>query len=83
LQKKDPVEFLKTMMPRVKHVHLSDGVGTDGEGIQVDEGDVPWKTLMPEILKTGVTVSPEIWMGHRENGEGFITALIRLKKYGL
>jgi len=83
LHKKDPVEFFKTMAPRVKHVHLSDGVGTDGEGIQVDEGDVPWQTLMSEILKAQVTISPEIWMGHRDNGEGFITALNRLKKYGL
>ncbi len=81
--KKDPVEFFKTLKPLVKHVHLSDGVGTDGEGIQINEGDVPWSKLMPEILKADVTMSPEIWMGHRYNGEGFITALNRLKKYKL
>ena len=82
LYKKNPVEFFKTMKPLVKHIHLSDGIGTDGEGIQMDEGDVPWKALMPEILKTNVTMSPEIWMGHRYNGEGFLTALKRMKKYG-
>lgn len=81
--KKDPVEFFKRLKPLVKHIHLSDGVGTDGEGVQINEGDVPWKKLMPEILKTDVTMSPEIWMGHRYNGEGFLIALNRLKKFGL
>ncbi len=81
--KKDPVEFFKIIKPLVKHIHLSDGVGTDGEGIQVEEGDIRWKELMPEILKANVTMAPEIWMGHRYNGEGFLTALKKLKKYGL
>ncbi|MBI2476219.1 MAG: N-acetylneuraminate synthase family protein [Candidatus Taylorbacteria bacterium] len=81
--KKDPLAFFKTLKPLVKHIHLSDGIGTDGEGIQVGDGDVPWKILMPEILRTNVTMAPEIWMGHHYNGEGFITALKRLKKYGL
>lgn len=81
--KKDPVAFFKTLKPFVKHVHLSDAVGTDGEGIQIDEGDIAWKELMPEILKANVTMTPEIWMGHRNNGEGFLIALNRLKKFGL
>lgn len=80
--KKDPVQFFKTLAPLVKHIHISDGIGTDGEGVQINEGDVPWTKLMPEILKADVTMSPEIWMGHRDNGEGFITGLKRLKKYG-
>ena len=81
--KKDPLEFFKILKPVVKHIHLSDAVGTDGEGIQIGEGDVAWGTLMPEILKADVTMAPEIWMGHRYNGEGFLTALTRLKKHGL
>ncbi|KKU68833.1 MAG: N-acylneuraminate-9-phosphate synthase [Parcubacteria group bacterium GW2011_GWA2_47_16] len=81
--KKDPVEFFKTLKPLVKHIHLSDGVGTDGEGIQIDEGDVRWSKLMPEILRANVTMAPEIWMGHRYNGEGFLVALNRLKKFNL
>ena len=80
---KDPVEFFKTLKPLVKHIHLSDGVGTDGEGIQIDEGDVRWSKLMPEILRANVTMAPEIWMGHRYNGEGFLVALNRLKKFNL
>ncbi len=81
--KKDPLEFVKKIKSHIKHVHISDGIGTDGEGIQIDEGDVPFKDLVLEILKTKATISPEIWMGHRNGGEGVWTALERLKKYGL
>ena len=81
--KKDPVEFFKKLKPLVKHIHISDGIGTDGEGIQIDDGDIVWDLLLPEILKADVTMAPEIWMGHRFNGEGFITGLKRLQKHGL
>ncbi|MSU55021.1 MAG: acetylneuraminic acid synthetase [Candidatus Taylorbacteria bacterium] len=81
LAKKDPIKYFETLKPLIKHIHLSDGAGTDGEGLQVGEGDVPWNILMPEILKVDVTISPEIWMGHRDHGEGFITALKRLQKH--
>lgn len=81
--KKDPVEFFKKIKSLVKHIHLADGIGTDGEGIQIGEGDVPWKRLMLEILKAEVTMSPEIWMGHRYEGEGFWKALNKLKKFGM
>lgn len=80
---KDQLEFAKKIKAHVKHAHISDAIGTDGEGIQVDEGSVPFKKLMPEILKLNITMSPEIWMGHRNGGEGVWTALNRLKKYGL
>ena len=83
LTKKDPLEYFRTMRPFVKHIHLSDAIGTDGEGIQIEEGDVPWEKLMPEILATNTTIAPEIWMGHRNQGEGFLKGLKRLKNYGL
>ena len=79
--KKDPIEFFKTLKPLVKHIHLSDAIGINGEGIQIGDGDVPWDKLMPEILKTNVNMTPEIWMGHRYRGEGFISALKKLNKY--
>jgi N-acetylneuraminate synthase len=81
--KKDPIEFFKTIKPLVKHVHVSDGVGVDGEGVQIGEGDVAWDKLMPEIIKSKVTMTPEIWMGHQYQGEGFLKALTKLKEFGL
>ncbi len=81
--KKDPLQFAKKVGKYVRHAHISDAIGTDGEGIQIDEGSVPFKKLMPEIVKLRITMSPEIWMGHRNGGEGVWTALKRLKKHGL
>ncbi len=81
--KKDPVAFFKILRPFVRHIHLSDGGGTDGEGLQIGNGDVPWKKLLPEVKKTKVSYTPEIWMGHRNHGEGFWIALKQLKRLGL
>ena len=77
--KKDPVEFFKTVAPYVRHIHLSDAAGTDGEGLQIGEGNVPWSKLIPLIKKSGIGYTPEIWMGHRNGGEGFWVALKRFK----
>ncbi|MFA6294947.1 MAG: N-acetylneuraminate synthase family protein [Candidatus Paceibacterota bacterium] len=82
-KKIDPVEFLKKISPFVKHVHISDGAGVDGEGLQIGDGDAPIKKLIPIIKKIKASFVPEIWMGHQFNGEGFWTALNILKKYGL
>ncbi len=81
--KKDPVQFFKTLAPYVRHIHLSDAAGLDGEGLQIDEGEVPWRKLLPLVKKSKIGFTPEIWMGHREGGEGFRTALSRLASYGI
>ena len=80
---KDAIEFFKIVKPFVHHIHLSDGTGTDGEGLQIGDGDVLWEKIIPEIKKADVTFTPEIWMGHRHGGEGFWMALKKLKKYKL
>ena len=33
-------------------------------------------------IATGATYTPEIWMGHKEDGEGFWVALNRLQAFG-
>ncbi len=81
--KKDPIEFFKTIESLVRHIHISDGIGVDGEGLQIGEGNVPFKKLIPAIKKTKASFSTEIWMGHRHSREGFWTALARLKKLGM
>ncbi len=80
---KDPVTFFKIIKPFVHHIHISDGTGTDGEGLQIGDGDVLWGKIIPEIKKAGVTFTPEIWMGHRYGGEGFWIAMKKLRKYKL
>ena len=80
---KDPVRFFKTLRPYVRHIHLSDAAGLNGEGLQIGEGNVPWQALLREIKKTNISFTPEIWMGHQNHGDGFWIALNRLRKLGM
>ncbi|MFC2302777.1 MAG: hypothetical protein ACFNLE_02985, partial [Rothia aeria] len=59
------------------------GIGVDGEGVQVGEGDVDWAALGKQLRELAPKASfiPEIWQGHINNGEGFFTALDRLEKW--
>jgi N-acetylneuraminate synthase len=72
------LEFGTRVAPFVRHLHVSDGAGTSGEGLQVGEGDVNFVELLPLLQAGRPTLIPEIWMGHHENGEGFRVALERL-----
>ena len=74
--------YLDELRPLVRHLHLSDGSGVDGEGLQIGDGDVDFKGLAPALLATKASYTPEIWMGHKEDGEGFWVALDRLKTFG-
>ena len=72
------LEFAQRVAPFVRHLHVSDGAGTSGEGLQIGEGNVNFVELLPVLLAPGTTMIPEIWMGHHENGEGFRLALEHL-----
>jgi sialic acid synthase SpsE/sugar phosphate isomerase/epimerase/CBS domain-containing protein len=72
------LEFAKSVAPFVRHLHLSDGAGTSGEGLQIGDGSVNFVALLPLLLESHPTVIPEIWMGHHENGLAFRAALERL-----
>ena len=72
------VDFATAVSPYVRHLHLSDGAGTSGEGLQIGDGSVNFVALLPALLEPQPTVIPEIWMGHHENGVAFRAALERL-----
>jgi N-acetylneuraminate synthase len=74
----DLAEFARRVAPFVRHLHVSDGAGTSGEGLQVGEGNVNFVDVLPPLMVGAPTMIPEIWMGHHENGEGFRTALEHL-----
>ncbi|MDO4898390.1 MAG: N-acetylneuraminate synthase family protein, partial [Rothia sp. (in: high G+C Gram-positive bacteria)] len=76
-------EAVELLAPRSIHLHLVDGIGVDGEGVQVGEGDVDWAALGKQLreLTPASSFIPEIWQGHVNNGEGFFTALDRLEKW--
>ncbi len=76
-------EYIKTIRPFIRHMHLADGYGLDGEGVQIGEGDIDFDNIMPLFSDYTGSWVPEIWRGHLNNGKGFIKALCLLAKYDL
>lgn len=76
-------ELVEALAPHTRHLHLVDARGADGEGIQVGEGDIDWPVLAEQLdrLAPGVGFIPEIWQGHKNDGEGFWVALDRLEQW--
>jgi N-acetylneuraminate synthase len=75
-------EFLKKVGPYTAHLHIADAKGVDGEGLQIGDGEVDWYEFFKLISKyaPNATFIPEIWQGHKNNGEGAWIALERLEK---
>jgi sialic acid synthase SpsE/sugar phosphate isomerase/epimerase/CBS domain-containing protein len=77
--------FLERILPLTAHLHLADSSGVDGEGLQIDEGDIDWANVFNLLRQMAPTASfiPEIWQGHKNNGEGAWLALERLEQHQL
>jgi Sialic acid synthase len=77
--------FLERILPFTAHLHLADAAGVDGEGLQINEGDVDWADVFRLLhqLAPGASFIPEIWQGHKNNGEGAWLALERLEQHEL
>jgi N-acetylneuraminate synthase len=74
----DFYEQVQTLLPYIRHLHLSDGAGLDGEGLQIGEGTIDWVHFFRVIGDYHGTMIPEIWRGHQRQGEGFLIAIQRL-----
>lgn len=77
----DFYEFAKKIAPITGHLHLGDALGVNGEGLQIGEGDIDFKRLANILNKycSDASFIPEIWQGHKNDGEGFWIALERLE----
>ena len=76
--------MIDQLAPYTAHLHMADARGVDGEGLQIGEGDIDFPALTDHLLKQCPMASfiPEIWQGHKNNGEGFWMALERLEAMG-
>jgi N-acetylneuraminate synthase len=74
-------EFLAMILPHTAHLHLADAKGVDGEGLQIQDGEIDWNLLFEMMSKYCPEASfiPEIWQGHKNRGEGAWLALERLE----
>ncbi len=79
----DFYEFAQQIAPYTAHLHLGDAKGVNGEGLQINDGELDFKRL-GSILSLGcpnASFIPEIWQGHKDSGYGFWLALERLEEY--
>ena len=76
-------EFLAAVSPYTAHLHLADAGGVDGEGLQILEGEIDFAALAESLRAHAPEASfiPEIWQGHKNDGEGFWVALDRLERW--
>ncbi len=81
----DILEFVETVAPFNVHMHIVDATGSDGEGVEIGKGDVPFSALRDLLVEVspGVQFIPEVWQGHKNSGEGFWQALEFLEKINL
>jgi N-acetylneuraminate synthase len=77
----DLVEHAETLLPYTEYLHIADAIGTDGEGIQIGDGEIDWERLMPVYSDYEGPIITEIWRGHERQGAGFKKAAERLKQY--
>jgi len=75
----DLYETLEKIKDRVSHYHIVDAKGVYDEGLQIGEGEINFKRIF-EIIPNSEKISfiPEIWQGHKNNGQGFRIAFKRL-----
>ena len=77
----DHIEYTKMISPYVSHYHIADASGYSGEGLQIGKGDVNFEALFAIINKYSSNASfiPEIWQGHKNNGEEFWKSLSKFE----
>lgn len=74
-------QFVEQVAPVTAHLHIADARSVDGEGLQIGEGEIDFTMLMRNLaeLMPDISFIPEVWQGHKNNGQGFWTALERLE----
>ena len=74
---------LQKLKRLIKHVHISEASGFDGEGMQFGEGDPGQAQIIGDNLDIDCIKVIEVWQGHLDQGAGFRKAIKRLQKlYG-
>lgn len=76
-------EFIAKVGPFTDHLHLVDAAGTDGEGLQIGDGEIDFANLgkLLDQFCPKATFIPEIWQGHKDEGEAFWIAMEKLERW--
>ena len=71
--------WIKKLSKLAGHIHLSDSIGEDGEGVLFGKGNI--SPFIKKILSTEVPKVIEQWEGHLNNFSGFNDALLYIEEY--
>lgn len=74
------LEIWGTAFPFIKHVHVADALGLDGEGVQIGEGKLKNPRIIQPVLQNNLIKVLEVWQGHLDNYSGFKRGLLALSK---
>lgn len=76
-------QFVEKLLPYTAHIHLGDAKSINGEGLQIGEGDIDFTELFRlfKEARYANSILPEIWQGHKNNGQGFSMALEMMERY--
>jgi N-acetylneuraminate synthase len=74
-------EHARTLRPYTRYLHVADAIGTDGEGIQIGEGEIDFASIFDVFDDFEGPIVTEIWRGHEKRGEGFKIAAERLRQF--
>ena len=74
--------FVEALLPLTTHIHLGDAKYTNGEGLQIGDGDINFEQLFSLLKELDFqhSILPEIWQGHKNNGSGFALALMKMEE---
>ena len=72
---------VRMLMPYVEHMHIVDALGVDGGGANGEMSTLRLSQVLSEIASAPQFI-PEIWQGHKNDGEGFWQALNYLDEIG-
>lgn len=75
--------FINKIADHIDYLHIVDAKDSDGEGVQLGEGDVDFYSLSKVLNETlpKAPFIPEIWQGHKDSGSGFWHALDFLEEF--
>ena len=70
-------EMCEQIAPLTAHLHIGDAEGLNGEGLQIGDGSIDFERAgkILQELAPHATFIPEIWQGHKNDGEGFWKAV--------
>ncbi|OYD94321.1 acetylneuraminic acid synthetase [Nostoc sp. 'Peltigera membranacea cyanobiont' 213] len=76
-------KYIEEVGEYTTHMHIADAKGVDGEGLQIGAGEIHFPALVEVLSKVTLQASfiPEIWQGHKNEGEGFWIALDKLEHF--